>query len=170
MMAGVLIEERENFARNKPRTKEKGKNMKTNRINTLARLCGLTIALAMLGGATGTLRAGEIATAKGGASKQLELTGLSLTPKSEPSNYKPMSCGNCKDEYVSRVDLSARGAHKPTIRVAKHLCGSCANEWVVTGHGKAKRDVATHKCTSCDAESVACCSTSKNSVAATKGI
>ena len=88
--------------------------MKANRTNTLARLGGLTIAVALFGGAAGTLSAGEIATAKGGASRLLELTGRSVTLKSEPGNHKPMSCTNCKEEFVRRVDWSASGANKPT--------------------------------------------------------
>ena len=157
------------FASNKP-TKEERHKMKTNRINTLARLCGLTIALAMFGGAAGTMRAGEIPTAKGGASRLLEITGRSVTPKFEPSDRKPMSCAMCKDEYVTRIDRTARGASKPTLLVANHLCGGCGNEWVESGHGKAKTSTSVHKCTSCGAESMACCSTSKSAVAATKGM
>lgn len=144
--------------------------MKTNRINTLARLSGLTVALALFSGAAGALNAGEIPTGKGGATRLLELSGRLVTPKSEVGEYKPMSCAKCKDEHVSRVDWTARGANKPTITVARHLCDGCGNEWVVSGHGKAKTATASHKCTSCGAESFACCSTGKSGVAATKGM
>jgi hypothetical protein len=123
--------------------------MKTNRTNTLARLGGLTIAVALFGGAASTLSAGEIPTAKGGASKLLDLTGRSVTPKSEPGNNKPMSCTNCKDEFVRRVDWSARGANKSTVIVANHLCGGCDTTIATVGHGKAKTTAAVHKCTSC---------------------
>jgi hypothetical protein len=144
--------------------------MKTNRINTLARLCGLTIGFAMLGGASSVLTAGEIPTGKGGATRLLELSGRLVTPKVELAGVGPMSCGRCKNEYVTRTDWTARGANKPTITVASHLCGGCGNEWVVSGHGKAKISTAAHTCTSCGAESLACCSTSKSGVAATKGM
>jgi hypothetical protein len=144
--------------------------MKTNHINPLARLAGITMAVALFGGAAGTLNAGEIPTAKGGASKLLELTGRPVTLKSEPRDYKPMSCTNCKDEFVRRVDWSVRGANKPTIIVANHLCGGCDTTIATVGHGKAKTTAAVHKCTSCGAESLACCSTSKSGVTATKGM
>ena len=144
--------------------------MKTNRINTLARLCGLTIGLALLSGAASGLRASDLPTGKGGATRLLELSGRLVTPKGEVSAHNPMSCAKCKNDYVRRVDWTARGAHKPIITVARHLCGGCGNEWVVSGHGKAQTTTTVHTCTSCGAESLACCSTSKSGVAATKGM
>jgi hypothetical protein len=150
--------------------KEERHKMKTNRINTLARLCGLTITLAMFGGAAGTLRAGEIPTARGGSSRLLEITGRPVAPKFEPGDRKPMSCVKCKDKYVTRTDWTARGASKPALLVASHLCGGCGNEWVESGHGKAKTSTSVHKCISCGADSLACCSTSKSGITATKGM
>jgi hypothetical protein len=144
--------------------------MKTKRINKLARLCGLTVGLALLGGASSGLKAGEIQTGKGGATRLLELSGRQVTPKIESAARNPMPCGMCKDEYVTRTDSTARGANKPAITVATHLCGGCGNEWVVSGHGKAKITTAVHTCTSCGAESLACCYTSKSDVVATKGM
>jgi hypothetical protein len=135
--------------------------MKTNRINRMARLCGLTIGLALFSGASTGLRAIDIPTGKGGATKLLEVSGRLVTPRSELSTRHPMSCAKCKDVLVRRVDWTARGANNPTITVANHLCGSCGNELVVSGHGKAKTTTAVHTCTSCGAESLACCSTSK---------
>ena len=147
-MAGVSRDERETFTNNKTSTKEERHKMKTNRINTLARLCGLTITLALLAGIGGLANAQEK-----GATRLLRLSGALVEPKSAPSDYKPMSCAKCKDEYVRRVDWTARGANKPTITVARHLCEGCGNEWVVSGHGKAKTTTAVHVCTSCGAES-----------------
>ncbi|MBI3415265.1 MAG: hypothetical protein HY043_08090 [Verrucomicrobia bacterium] len=144
--------------------------MKTNRITTMARLCGLIIGLALLSGASSGLRAGEIPTGKGGATKLLELSGRLVTPKVETAARNPMLCAKCKDELVTRTDWTVRGANKPVITVASHLCGGCGNEWVVSGHGKAKTSTAVHTCTSCGTESLACCSISKGGVAATKGM
>ncbi len=144
--------------------------MKTNRINTAARLTGLIIALTLFGGAAGTLDAGEIQTGRGGATKLLELSGRLVTPISDASEPRAMSCAKCRDEYLRRVDWSARGANKPTITVTRHLCDGCGNTWVVSGHGKAKTSTAVHTCTSCGVESLACCTTSKSGVAATKGM
>jgi hypothetical protein len=139
--------------------------MKTNRINTLARLCGLTIALASFAGISGIANAQEK-----GATKLLLLSGRWVTPKVELSDYKPMSCAKCKDESVRRVDWNARGANKPVITVGRHLCEGCGNKWAVSGHGKAATSRALHTCTSCGTETLACCSTSKSGVAATKGM
>lgn len=145
--------------------------MKTNRIITISRLRGCAVALALLAGTATLLRGADIPTAKGGASKLLEITGRPATAvKAEPSDYTPMSCAKCKDDLVSRVDWSARGANKPTTVTARHLCEGCGNTWIISGHGKAKTETASHTCTSCGAESLACCSTSKSGVAATKGM
>jgi hypothetical protein len=142
--------------------------MKTLRINRTARLTGMTIALALLAGAAGELKAQN--GAKGGATKLLELSGGLVTPISEPSNYKPMACAKCKDNFSYRVDWAARGANKPTVLVPKHLCDACATAISVEGHGKAKHDVVTHKCGSCGAAALACCNTKKGSEVATKGM
>ncbi len=148
--------------------------MKVNQITTLARFAGMTIALALLAGLT-EVQAQELGSAKGGATKLLELSGPRVASTSEaavtkPGDSKAMSCAKCKDEFVTRVDLSARGANKPAYTVATHLCDGCGTDWNVVGHGKAKASVASHKCTSCGAESVACCSTTKAGGTATKGM
>ena len=91
-------------------------------------------------------------------------------PSPAPAEIAQMPCAKCKDKVTSRIDYSARGANKPTIRVVTHLCDGCGTDWAVVGVGKAKQSVATHKCTSCGAESVACCNTTKDSQVATKGM
>lgn len=144
--------------------------MKTNRVDTLARLCGWTLGLALVAGEVFVLNAGEIVTGKGGATRLLELSGRLVTPKIESVTRHPMLCAKCKDKYVTRTDWTARGASKPTVLVASHPCGGCGNEWIVSGHGKAKTNLASHTCTGCSAESPACCSGSKDSAAATRGM
>lgn len=142
--------------------------MKTTRIDTAARFTGLAIALALFAGVAGEVKAQDMKGA--GARKLLELSGRSVSPKAEPSDYKPMSCAMCKDQFSKRVDWTARGANKPTIVVAQHLCDGCGVDWTTSGHGKTKVAVANHKCTSCGAESLACCNTKKGSNVATKGM
>lgn len=94
--------------------------------------------------------------------------GITASPKyrqvlNENKAVKPvaaiskMACPKCKDKLVTKTDDSARGANKPAITVATHLCKGCGTEWTVVGHGKAKESVATHKCNSCGADSVSCC-------------
>ncbi len=92
------------------------------------------------------------------------------TPTPAPAESPQMACAMCKDKVTSRIDYSARGANKPTIRVVTHLCESCGTDWAVVGHGKAKQSVASHKCTSCGEASLACCNTSKSSNVSTKGM
>lgn len=143
--------------------------MKTNRIGKTARLTGITVVLVLFAGLTSEVRAQN--GAKGGGSKLMALSsGPAIPAVSAGTVTKPMACSKCKEEFSRRVDLTARGANKPTIFVAKHLCEGCGNEWSVVGHGKAKVSVANHKCTSCGAEIVTCCNTKKTSDVATKGM
>jgi hypothetical protein len=81
-----------------------------------------------------------------------------------------MRCAKCKDDISSRVDFSARGASKSTVPVFKHLCEACQTTLSTVGSGKEMHQVATHQCTSCGSENLACCDTKKASVAATKGM
>lgn len=71
-----------------------------------------------------------------------------------------MSCPKCKDELLHPVDWKARGAHKPTYILVRHLCDGCATTIAVQGQGKAKHDVATHECTT---GAKNCCETTKGS-------
>jgi len=57
-----------------------------------------------------------------------------------------------------------------TARVPKHLCEGCGTDWATTGTGKAKLAVANHKCSSCGAETLACCSSKGAGAVATKGM
>lgn len=147
--------------------------MKANHINTVARFSGLFIALALFAGVAGEARAQEK-----GATTLLRLSGKLVEPKAGAGDYKPMSCAKCTATVVAVTDLDSRGLGArtlmargtPTRLVPKHLCDGCGVEWSTVGVGKAKHDVATHKCTSCGAESLACCSIKKGSETATKGM
>ena len=140
----------------------------------MARLTGMTIALALFAGIAGTAHAQN--GAKGGASQLLQLSGSWVTAKSEPSGYKPMSCAKCRNEVVQVRDIDSKGARAlltgapPTKTVSRHGCDGCGTDWKVVGHGKASVSVASHKCTSCGEASLACCNTSKSDPIATKGM
>lgn len=137
--------------------------MNTN-ITKIIRISGSTITLAILMALAGEVRADG---AKGGASK---LGAAAPAPVvAAATGAKAMSCGKCKEEYSRRIDSSARGANKPAIFVARHLCEGCSTEWKVVGHGKEKASVASHVCRSCGAASAACCSP-RDSDVATKGM
>jgi len=154
--------------------------MKTTRINKTARLTGITIAVAMF---AGLAQAQYKPTGDDGitASPRLRqmLNERNRVPATQPapSDYKPMSCAKCKDVWVSSVDSFAKPAKvmmsgfKPTVTTAKHLCNGCDTRITVTGLSKAtRRNVALHKCSSCGAETLACCNTKKGSEVTTKGM
>src|SRR5262245_52326091 len=150
--------------------------MNTNRINTMARLTGITIAIALLAGTAASARAQYKATGDDGITASPRVRQLldertrNRTPAVAPAEIPKMACPKCTDKVTKKVDLTARGANKPTVLVTTHQCNSCGNEWVVTGHGKAKRTVTVHKCTNCGAENLACCNTSKGGTVPTKGM
>ena len=102
--------------------------------------------------------------------QQLDEYKRNHSPAPAPAEIAKMPCPKCEDKVTTRVDYSARGANKPTIRVVTHQCEGCGTDWNIVGVGKAKQSVATHKCTSCGAETLACCNTSKGSSVATKGM
>lgn len=128
--------------------------MNTNRLNIMTSFAGLTLALALFAGTTTELKA---QTTPKGATKLIELSGAGVTPQTEPARAVMMDCAKCKDEVTQKVDRSARGANKPLVTVAKHLCESCATTIGVTGHGKAKRNVVNHSCGSCGGATASCC-------------
>lgn len=150
--------------------------MKTTHINTTARLAGITIALALFVGVAGEVKAGGDGK---GAIRLLELSRRAQpAPAPAVSEFKQMSCPKCKDILTTQPDVTSRGLGArslvaggvPTQTVARHLCDGCGVDWTISGHGKAKVAVANHKCTSCGAESLACCNTTKGSTVATKGM
>ena len=102
--------------------------------------------------------------------QQLDEYKRNHSPAPAPVEIAKMPCPKCEDKVTTRVDYSARGANKPTIRVVTHQCEGCGTDWNIVGVGKAKQSVATHKCTSCGAETLACCNTSNGGSVATKGM
>ena len=124
--------------------------MKTN--ERIARLAGLTVAIAISTATVITALAGETTTGKGGAS-------LLMKPSSPVSvtNMQTMSCPACRSEYVTRVDTTARGTIKPTLIIERHLCKGCETTITTTGSGKAKQALVVHQCLSGGSKELACC-------------
>jgi len=130
--------------------------MKT-KITTTGRIVAFAIAVALFAGITATGNAQEKGSAKGGATKLIQLnTPKAAAPITMP-DYKLMSCANCKDSVITVRDTDTRGAGARTLvsggartkTIANHLCNACGNEWVVSGHGKATTFLAVHTCASC---------------------
>ena len=143
-------------------------------IKIAARLTGLAMAIGLF---AGVVNVSAQSGAKGGATRLLQLSGTPVTSKSEPGDYKLMSCGRCVNEVFQVRDTDSKGGARAllaggplTKTVSRHGCKSCGTEWTVFGHGKAKVSVASHKCTSCGEASLACCSTSKSGPITTKGM
>src|SRR5262245_19870393 len=132
--------------------------MKTTRINNTARVTGLAVALGLFAGLTGAASAAD--TVKGGE-RQMNLIGISTKALPSKRVAVAMPCPKCKDQYSKRVDPTTRGAYKTDVLLVKHLCESCDTTIETVGRGKEARGVVTHKCSSCGADSMACCSTTK---------
>lgn len=148
--------------------------MKRNHISITARLTGIAIAITLFAGVASVSAQNG---AKGGATKLLQLSGSLVTPKFEPSDYTPMTCGKCKNEVAQVRDTDSKGGARALLTgapltkfVSRHGCEGCGTDWKVVGHGKAKVSVASHKCTSCGEASLACCNTKKGADVATKGM
>jgi len=130
--------------------------MKT-KITTTGRIVGFAIAVALFAGVTATGNAQEKGSAKGGATRLMQLNAPKAAAPVTIPDYKPMSCAHCQDTVITVRDSDTRGAgartlvsgSAPTKTIAKHLCNACGNEWVGSGHGKAKTFLAVHKCASC---------------------
>ena len=129
--------------------------MKT-KFTTTGRIVGFAIAIALFAGATAAGNAQEKGSAKGGATKLLQLNEPKATAPIITQDYKPMSCAHCTDTAITVRDTDTRGAGAKTLvsgsatkTIGKHLCIACGNEWVVGGHGKTTTFLAVHKCASC---------------------
>ena len=81
-----------------------------------------------------------------------------------------MTCPTCTNTVTTRVDYSARGAHKPTITLVTHACSGCETTISTTGIGKGAATAAVHKCTGCGAENLACCNLNQGGQVATTGM
>ncbi len=87
-----------------------------------------------------------------------------------------MACPKCKDAWVAQADTNSKGLGARTLMgqttklVAHHQCGGCSTDWAVVGTGKAKQSTGNHKCSSCGAENLACCSVKGAGDVATKGM
>jgi len=130
--------------------------MKT-KITTIGRIVGFAIAVVLFAGVTATGNAQEKGSAKGGATRLMQLNAPKAAAPVTTPDYKPTPCAHCQDTVITVRDTDTRGAGArtlvsagaPTKTIARHLCNACGNEWVVSGHGKATTFLAVHKCASC---------------------
>jgi predicted RNA-binding Zn-ribbon protein involved in translation (DUF1610 family) len=112
----------------------------------------------------------EKGSAKGGAQQLMKPV---RTPQDlgelKPGDMMVMSCPKCKNVSVTYVEPTFK-AMEPKEKVkAQHTCPSCATTTTVEGHGKAKKDVLKHVCTTCGSKDAFCCVLKKSS-GPTKGM
>jgi hypothetical protein len=111
-----------------------------------------------------------------GGEKLLQLNGSSAAATVSSSDYKPMSCAKCVDTTANVRDTTAKGASTlvtdgaPAKACVSHGCNSCATTTTTVGAGKHATAAITHTCGSCGSASTACCSPTKGTEAATKGM
>jgi len=72
-----------------------------------------------------------------------------------------MACPKCADVLTSEVTRQAKGgqvlAGMASQNVAKHTCLACETKLTFVGEGKAKHQVATHKCSADVPNRATCC-------------
>jgi hypothetical protein len=135
--------------------------MKTSLIKKLTRLPELTAAIAIISALVVATAAAEIPTGKG-----LAQLLTKPTPTVSGTAAPTSSCSSCQDVYVAHSDTTVRGVNKVQLRTARHLCQGCSTTLTSSGAGKAKLEVANHKCAMIVAQQVtSCCGTQNTSSA-----
>jgi predicted RNA-binding Zn-ribbon protein involved in translation (DUF1610 family) len=95
-------------------------------------------------------------TAKGGATKLMNIQTVGDIEKLKPGDTVVMACPKCQTVMETRVDSSTKGAGRVESKVAVHGCPGCGAKWETTGVGKAKTDKVTHVCSHCGSEGAVC--------------
>jgi hypothetical protein len=99
----------------------------------------MTLALGFVGSAL----AGGV-TASPRTQEFLDSYNRSHTAIAAPA--QTMQCGMCKNEVTTQTDYTARGANKPQVTIATHLCKMCDTQLKTIGVGKAATTVPVHAC------------------------
>jgi hypothetical protein len=76
------------------------------------------------------------------------------TPATETATLK---CPKCTDRVITVVQTPVRGVGVQTKQIAQHQCKDCTQEFVTTGHGKARITKAVHLCQNMDLQPATCC-------------
>ena len=85
-------------------------------------------------------------------------TSVAATKAAAPA----MTCPKCADVRITKISPQAKGGEimMGVKQVSySHACPSCGTSMTVVGEGKAKHQVATHKCTADTANNPPCCAT-----------
>jgi hypothetical protein len=133
--------------------------MKTNQINTPARLTGMIIALALFANLGGIANAQDRGSAKGGAGQLMSkpIRTVDDIAALQPGDMMVMSCPKCKNITVSYVEPTFKAMEPKEKTKTQHTCPGCNTTITVEGHGKAKHDVVKHVCMTCGSKEAYCC-------------
>jgi hypothetical protein len=91
-------------------------------------------------------------TAKGAASKFMELKTVGDIEALKPGDVVVMACAKCKTITETRIEHPPKGAGSVETVIPIHTCPGCGAKWETVGHGKAKTDKVTHICSHCGKE------------------
>ena len=96
-------------------------------------------------------------TAKGGATRLMNLKTVSDVEGLKTGDVVVMACAKCDTITETRVAYSPKGTAGATeTKVAMHTCPGCSSKWEVDGHGKAKTEKMTHVCSHCGKKGAVC--------------
>jgi hypothetical protein len=95
-------------------------------------------------------------TAKGGATKLMNIKTVGDIEALKPGDVIVMACAKCETVMETRVERPPKGAGATEVKVPVHGCPGCGAKWETVGAGKAKTDKVTHVCSHCGSEGVVC--------------
>lgn len=96
-------------------------------------------------------------TAKGGATKLMNLKTVRDVEALKPGDVVVMACAKCDTVTETRIEHPSKGAAGAVeTKVAVHTCPGCGAKWEVDGHGKAKKEKMTHVCSHCGSKGAIC--------------
>ena len=127
------------------------------KIKNTAGLGGI-LAIAMLIAAlfTNTNAVAADVTAKGGATKLMNLQKVSDIEALKRGDVVVMACPKCQTVMETRIEYPPKGAGATETKVAVHGCPGCGAKWETVGGGKAKTDKVTHVCSHCGSKEAFC--------------
>lgn len=95
-------------------------------------------------------------TAKGGATKLMNIKTVGDIEALKPGDVIIMACAKCETVMETRYLNLPKGAGTFEAKVAVHGCPGCGAKWETVGAGKAKTDKVTHVCSHCGSKEAVC--------------
>jgi hypothetical protein len=95
-------------------------------------------------------------TAKGGATKLMNIKTVGDIEALKPGDVVVMACAKCETVMETRIEHPPKGAGGTETKLAVHGCPGCGAKFETVGAGKAKTDKVTHVCSHCGSEGAMC--------------